>query len=85
MAGRRRSLDELPLFASDAEIAGALWGKISKADYKSKFAILERQNFPKVDPMMGGRYVPAVRAHFNSRYGIGSSQAPLKPDQFETW
>lgn len=46
--------------------------------------LLEGRGFPKVDGLMGGRYVPAVRAFFDREYGLlprGSlvASAPHQP------
>jgi hypothetical protein len=84
MTARRPTLDELPLFASDAELAAALWGPTKRIDWQSKFAVLERQGLPPIDPEMGGRYVPAVKAHFDKRYGLFNGTV-LKPDGVERW
>ena len=52
--------------------------------------MLELRGLPKVDQLMGGRYVPAVRAFFDRRYGLDRSAAnvPLAPDgveDFDSW
>jgi hypothetical protein len=45
------------------------------ADWRAKAAILERHGLPAVDPIMGGRYWPAVQAFWNRRYGLCSIEA----------
>jgi hypothetical protein len=32
--------------------------------------LYEREGFPRIDPVMGGRYVPAVKAFFDRQYGL---------------
>jgi hypothetical protein len=38
---------------------------------------------PQVDPLMGGRYWPAVRAFFDRRHGVTDRAVPSKPDEPE--
>ena len=64
-------------FPSEGEIARRL-----SQDPKSWPAIalvLERQGFPRIDPLMGGRFWPAVRMWFFRRYGL-STLPPSNPD-----
>jgi len=67
--GAARKLDE-GLFPSEAEIARRL--SQSAADWRARAIVLERDGLPRIDPIMGGRYWPAVMAYFNKRYGIAS-------------
>jgi hypothetical protein len=63
------------LFPAEAEIARRL--SQTPAEWRDKAIVLERQGLPRVDPLMGGRYWPAVRAFWNRLYGlanIGASQ-----------
>jgi hypothetical protein len=75
MSSRRPFVDEL--FLSEGEIARRLgqtpsgWAAIAK--------ILERHGLPCVDPLMGGRYWPAIRAFWDQRYGI-SNVVASQPD-----
>ena len=45
---------------------------------------LERQGLPKIDPIMKGRYWPAVEAFFRNRHGLGNLVG-LQPDGEEMW
>jgi hypothetical protein len=56
------------LFPSEAEIARRL--SQTPADWKAKSKILERDGFPKINPLMNGRYWPAVEAWWHRRYGL---------------
>ena len=56
------------LFPCEAEIARRL-SQDSKA-WSGKAIVLERDGFPRIDPVMGGRYWPAVEAWWNRRYGL---------------
>ncbi|MGE3279946.1 MAG: hypothetical protein AB7H90_00940 [Alphaproteobacteria bacterium] len=56
------------LFPCEAEIArrlsqsGKRWREIARQ--------LEKEGLPKIDPLMGGRFWPAVVTFFARRYGI---------------
>jgi hypothetical protein len=79
---RRAVLDDLPLFADDPALGLALLGVRRAGEWKDIVLIYERRGFPKVDPVMGGRYVPAVRAFFDREYGIGGAKLSA-PDGIE--
>ena len=61
---------ELPLFATDDELAMALLGRARSAVWRTLVPSFEREGLPKNDPQMGGRYVPAVKAFFDRQYGL---------------
>jgi hypothetical protein len=42
-------------------------------------------DFRKVDPVMGGRYVPAVRAFFDGEYGINSARVSVPDGGERPW
>jgi hypothetical protein len=65
------------LFPGEAEIARRL--SQTPNDWRAKAAVLERDGFPRVDPLMGGRYWPAVLAWWNRRYGVSTIEAS-QPD-----
>jgi hypothetical protein len=65
------------LFPGEAEIARRL--SQTPDDWRAKAAVLERDGFPRVDPLMGGRYWPAVLAWWNRRYGLSTIEAS-QPD-----
>ncbi|MER2269735.1 hypothetical protein [Methylobacterium oxalidis] len=69
---RRASRDD-GLFPSEAEIARRL--SQTPQDWAAKAKVLERDGLPRVDPLMGGRFWPAVRAYFLTRYGLSGAQA----------
>jgi hypothetical protein len=60
------------LFLSEAEIARRL-GQEPK-EWNAKAIVLERHGLPQIDPLMGGRYWPAVCAFFDRRYGISNAR-----------
>lgn len=47
--------------------------------------VLEREGLPRVNPLMGGRYWPAVRAWLDKHEGLGSRAVPSGADGEETW
>jgi hypothetical protein len=79
---RRPRLDDLPLFADDQVLGSALLGLRRAGEWTNIVPIYERRGFPKVDAVMGGRYVPAVTAFFDREYGIGSATLSA-PDGIE--
>ena len=42
--------------------------------------MLERDGLPAIDPMMGGRFWPAVQAYWFRRYGLSSIEPLRQPD-----
>lgn len=77
-----RSLDALPWFADDDQIGLALLGPGRVAEWKAIAQLLERKGFPKHDPYLGGRYVPAVKAFFDRQYGITQTDV-MQPEGIE--
>ena len=83
-----RNLESLPLFATDSLLGAALLGPDRVREWRQVAQMLEERGLPKVDQLMGGRYVPAVRAFFDRLYGLDSANVPLAPDgveDFEGW
>src|SRR5436305_1567988 len=80
------SLKRQGLFPCEAEIARRLsqsekrWRAISK--------VLEREGLPKIDPLFGGRFWPAVVDFLGARHrvsNIGNVMMSLTPDGKEHW
>jgi hypothetical protein len=65
---KSKDVRSIGLFPSEAEVARRL--SQTPADWQAKAAVLERDGLPRIDPLMGGRYWPAVFAWWNRRYGI---------------
>jgi hypothetical protein len=79
---------DLPLFASDETIGAALLGPERVNEWRQIAPLLEARGLPKVDQLMGGRYMPAVRAFFDHLYGLDRGATPLSPDgveNFKSW
>lgn len=66
-----------PLFMSEDQIAQ--WLGQSLRDWKTRAMVLERHGLPRIDPLMGGRYRPAVKAFFDRQYGISNVEV-VQPD-----
>jgi hypothetical protein len=82
-ARARLSVDALPWFADDAAIGQALLGPARACEWKQIAALLEGRGLPKIDPLMGGRYVPAVKAYFDREYRVGELSGGGAPDGVE--
>jgi hypothetical protein len=84
-SGRCASLESLPLFATDDVLGAALLGPDRVHEWHAMIPLLETKGLPKIDPLMHGRFVPAVFAFFNRQYGLdrGASAQPLAPDGVE--
>jgi hypothetical protein len=70
MSSRFQSLDKLPLFASEEAISAALMGPGKTVEWRQIVPLLERRGLPTVDGLLGGRYVPAVKAFFDREYRV---------------
>jgi hypothetical protein len=83
------SIEMLPLFAVDDLIGAALLGAGRVQEWRQIAPILEARGLPKVDHLMGGRYVRAVVAFFDHQYGLDrGGDVPLAPDgveDFDGW
>lgn len=76
------TIDTLPLFSDDEKIGEAVLGPKRKSEFKGLATLLEPQGMPKISPLWGGRYVPAVKAYLDRVSGI-TTTAPLNPDGVE--
>lgn len=79
MGDRFKKLDDLPAFADDDQLATALMGTGKTTAFRGIVPLLEARGFPKVDGLMGGRYVPAVRAFFDREYRVHGEEQISKP------
>jgi hypothetical protein len=65
------------LFVTEAEIARRL-GQTQR-EWAATAEVLERHGLPRRDPLIGGRYWPAIVAFFNRRYGVSNVEVS-QPD-----
>jgi hypothetical protein len=77
--------NSLPLFSDDAAIGLALLEPGRAREWKGIAQLLERRGRPKIDTLMGGRYVPTVEAFFDREYGIDRPGHLKNPDGKEDW
>ena len=70
------------LYPCEAEIAHRL--SQSEKHWRRIAPQLERQGLPKIDPIMKGRFWPAVEAFFRNRHGLGN-MVGSQPDGEEMW
>jgi hypothetical protein len=70
------------LYPCEAEIAHR--SSQSEKHWRRIAPQLERQGLPKIDPIMKGRFWPAVEAFFRNRHGLGDMVAS-QPDGEERW
>jgi hypothetical protein len=74
-------LSQLPLFATDKELAVAIVGKERASMWvKTVIPQLERKGFPRIDPLHDGRPVPLVRKFYEGYFGITAGYAAVAPD-----
>ena len=88
MTTRFKTLDQLPAFASEDDLATALMGTGNITVFRQIVPLLERRGFPIIDGLMGGRYTPAVRKFFDHNYRIDDGQvaaAPHAPAELGSW
>lgn len=69
------TLERLPLYPTEDELARAILGSRAR-DWPSVAALDERKGLPKIDPVRGGRYRPAVQAFYDRVGGLGETDAP---------
>lgn len=74
---RARAAHAHGLFPCEAVIARRLSQEPSR--WSAIAVVLERDGLPRIDPVMGGRYWPAVLAWWNRRYGISTVEVS-QPD-----
>ncbi|MET4687434.1 hypothetical protein [Sinorhizobium fredii] len=74
-------LSQLPLFATDQELAIAIVGKERAAMWR-KVVIpqLEKKGFPRIDPLHDGRPVPLVKKFYDGYFGITAGFSVAAPD-----
>jgi hypothetical protein len=76
------SLKRQGLFPCEAEIARRL--SQSEKRWREIARQLEREGLPKIDPIMRGRFWPAVASFFRARHGL-DDMVPSEADGEEHW
>ncbi|EJT05683.1 hypothetical protein [Rhizobium sp. CCGE 510] len=77
--------DNNPLYLSEASIAHRVLGAKSRTAWDALAIVWERDGLPRIDPMTGCRYWPAVRAFLDRRHGLHQTALPSTVDGAENW
>jgi hypothetical protein len=72
------------LYKSESEIAELVLG-VGAKNWAAISVIWEREGLPRIDPMTGMRFWPAVQSFLLRRHGIIDSTVPTQADGAETW
>lgn len=87
--GRPLRLDDLPMFASDRQIAEAVVGKDASVKWlKERLPTLaSKPGFPPIDAFHGGRPVKLVIRFYDEYLGTGAqvSSAPRGVEDVSAW
>jgi hypothetical protein len=86
--GKPSQLEGLPLFANEEQLSVALMGPGKMTEWRQIAPLLERKGLPTVDGLLGGRYVPAVKAFFDCQYGVNDQlpkKSPHVPAELGSW
>lgn len=75
------TLDDLPMFASDEDIATALVGKDAASKWlRERLPVIQsKPGFPPIDDFHGGRPVPLVKRFYENYLGL-PADGHGKPD-----
>lgn len=81
MTSAFKTLGQLPIFATDREIAVAVVGR-SRAEgwRKTVLPLLEARGFPRVDALHGGRPTMLVAKFYDGYFGITAGFTNAAPD-----
>lgn len=86
MSGARNVPADSPtLYPSEAEVARRVLPPSKASEWPDIAAVLEREGLPQIDPIMGGRYWPAVKAFLDRRHGLRRAGVPATADGEEIW
>ena len=66
---RYHNFDDLPLFADDEMLGEVILGFDRRREFAKLAPSLEPVGLPRMNPLYRGRYVPAVRAFFETQHG----------------
>lgn len=78
--------DNDALYISEAVVARRVLGTGALPRWSGLATVLEREGLPRIDPLTGCRYWPAVKAFLDRRHGLGQAGVlPSTADGAETW
>jgi len=84
MSRRLPSIDAPPLYMSEADIAARVLGVDAKR-WPDIAAMWEREGLPRIDPLTGKRFWPAVETFLLRRHGLTQTFVPSQVDGVENW
>jgi hypothetical protein len=73
------TLDQLPLFVTEDQLAAAVMGPGKTREWRQIAPLLEQRGFPEIDGLMGGRYLPAVKAFFDREWNVHGGHQVKSP------
>jgi hypothetical protein len=80
-------MPEMPLYPTEARIAREVFGDGAHLDeWKGLAVVLEREKMPKIDPLFGRRYWPAVKVWLDVWNRVDKiAAAPPRREGREQW
>ena len=72
------------LYKAESEIAELVLGA-GASKWVAIAAVWEREGLPRIDPMTGMRFWPAVQSFLFQRHGLIDATVPAQTDGAETW
>jgi hypothetical protein len=84
LRAKRAGSPALALYKSESEIAELVLG-VGAKNWAAISVVWEREGLPRIDPMTGMRFWPAVESFLLRRHGIIDSTVPTQADGAETW
>jgi hypothetical protein len=83
-SAKKPAAKALSLYKPEAEIGELVLGAGAR-NWTAISAIWEREGLPRIDPMTGMRFWPAVQSFLLRRHGLIETSIPTQPDGTETW
>lgn len=80
-----RAPEPSSLYPEESELARCILGSKKAKQWASIVPTLEREGLPRIDPLTGGRFWPAVLAFLDRRHGLPKDQVPASADGGESW
>jgi hypothetical protein len=84
VAQKKVSAPPSGLFKPESEIAELVLG-VGAKNWAAISVVWEREGLPRIDPMTGMRFWPAVESFLLRRHGMINSIVPTQADGAETW
>jgi hypothetical protein len=85
MAAKPPAFDDLPLFASEADLALVILGRGHMCEWTQVALYFERKGLPAIDPIVGRRYRPAVKKFFDKLWNLDGSKVGQDGRDLDGW